>query len=449
MKHLQTQEVFEREPGGEILKALTVRALREDEYDMAGQVLDQEHYLGDLPKGRRLLQAVEHQGSWVALLDWGPASHKLAERDEWIGWTGQQRAERLSLVAMNRRFLVMGKTRMPNLASKALSLALKALPEQWRERYGYAPVLAETFVDIEQFEGTCYKASNWMPCGMTQGFGKHRMDYYTHHGRPKKLWLKTLNRNTRVILTGMDLPKAYQAALNRQSPERDLPLKKKQIDSLRDYIRAHFKDPRKTNRIFPASSLLSLIAMGIFAGRTNLASIQRYGQFLTQQQRMWLDFPPKKKQKGRKAPCYTALRNLLVQIDPHQFAEMISGWLAANQGILPRALAIDGKWVRDKALSLCLSEHESGSPVAVAFAQEKPKSDQAKKEGELTVAKKLYEQTDLNNAVVTADALYCNKPQIKAVLKNGGDYFFQLKNENRKAFKNATATAGGSPLLNT
>jgi len=60
----------------------------------------------------------------------------------------------------NRRFQVLGKTRMPNLAFRSLTLAIKALPQHWEQAGGYQPVLAETFSDIEQFEGTCcYKAS--------------------------------------------------------------------------------------------------------------------------------------------------------------------------------------------------------------------------------------------------------------------------------------------------
>lgn len=446
----KNESVFKEDPPVFLLKDLTIRALKPHEFKRAGEIFEQEHYLGDLAKGRCLLQAVEYKGHWVALLDWGPAAHKLSARDEWIGWTGQQRAERLSLVVMNRRFLVMGKTRMPNLASKSLSLALKALPDQWKERFGYHPLLAETFTDIEQFHGTCYKASNWIECGHSKGFKKHRADYYQEHGRPKKLWLKTLSRNTRVILTGMDLPSAYHKARNLQTPERDLPLKKNQIESLGDYLRHNFKDPRKSNTSFSGSSLLTLVAMALFAGRENLASIHRYGQFLTTSQREWLGFPRKKGGKTRKTPSYTAIRNLLIQIDPNEFAKTVSGWLKKHHGTLPRALAVDGKWIRDRALSLCLSEHESGAAVAIGFAKEKPKSEEHKKEGEQTVALKLYKESNLENAVITADALYCNKPQTAAVLKAGGDYFFQLKNENRHAYKYSEKTAQSTtPFLPT
>lgn len=448
-------ECFTADPSATLLKSLKVRALDPQEYQRAGELFDREHYLGDLPQGRQLLQVVEYNGQWVALLDWGPATLKLTDREEWIGWTPRQRAERLGLVVLNRRFLVLAKTRMPNLASRSLALATKALPEHWEQAHGYKPLLAETFSDIEQYEGTCYKVSNWIACGQTKGFGRHRIDYYRKHGRPKKLWLKTLNRNARRILTAMDLPPAYRKALNTDTPERDLPLKKDQLQSLGTFLREHFTDPRRTNRTFPCWSLLVFIAMALFAGRDNLAAVQRYGQFLTQAQRGWLRFPLNKDSTFRKTPSYTALRNLLLKIDPHKLADCLNQWLQANLGTLPRALAIDGKWIRDRALSLCLSDHETGAPAAMGFAKEKTKNDDDqskddyKREGEQTVALRLYATTHLENATVTGDALNNNKPQARAVLDAGGDYFFQLKNENRHAYKAALQKAKGTPLLPT
>jgi hypothetical protein len=448
--------LFSSDPPLSVLKHLKVRALPPHEDEWAGQLLDRDHYLGDLPRGRQLLQAVEYNGQAVALLDWGPATWKLADREEWIGWTAQQRAERLSLVVLNRRFLVLGEARLPNLASRALAVALQALPQHWEQAHGYRPVLAETFSDIESCEGTCYKASNWMACGQTKGFQRHRIDYYRKHGRPKKLWLKTLNRNAQRILTALDPPPAYRQALQTSTPERDLPLKKSQIDSLGQFLRQNFPDPRRANRSFPGWSLLAFMAVALLAGRDSLAAIHRYGQFLSQTQRGWLCWRFKKGSATfRKAPSYTALRNLLTQIDPHQFAGCLNNWLQASVGTLPRALAVDGKWIRDRALSLCLSEHQTGAPVAMGFAQQKARNDDRqskddyKREGEQSIALRLYATTNLHNATITGDALNNNQPQARAVLDAGGDYFFQLKNENRHAYKAAEQKARATPLLPT
>lgn len=448
--NLPKEAVFTSDPSGILLKKLTVRAITPLEREKAQSCFEQEHYLGGIAAmGKTLVQAIEYEGRWVALLDWGPAVLKLSDRDEWVGWTDQQRAHRLGLVVQNRRFLVLSKRRMANLASRSLALAVKALPEHWQGAYGYRPVLAESFTDLEQYAGTCYKAAGWEPCGLTKGFRRHRADYYQHHGRPKKLWLKPLNRNCRRILQAIDLPGAYRKGANEQSPERALPLKKPQIDSLRQWLRENVEDPRAANRKFACSSLLTLVAMALLAGRKHLTEIQRFGQFLTHTQRVWLEWPRKKNSRLRCAPSYSALYNLLRQIDPHGFAAALSQWLQQHYGTLPRALALDGKYVRDQVLTVCLSEHESGAPVAIGIGEQKPRTEDNKKEGELTVSKRLYQSTNLQNALVTADALHCNRHVARTIVEKGGDYLLQLKDENRKALKHARKVAAGSPLLPT
>jgi hypothetical protein len=219
---------------------------------------------------------------------------------------------------------------------------------------------------------------------------------------------------------------------------------------LREHFQNHFKDPRRANRTYYASSLLVFICMALFAGRDTLTSIQRYGNLLTGQQRRWLDFPFKKGTSVRKAPSWSALYNFVTQIKPEEFADCLNLWLGSNLGTLPRALAIDGKWIRDQALSLCLSEHETGAPVAVGFADKVAKTDENKREGEQTVALRLYEKTNLEGATITGDALNNNKPQAHAIKQAGGHYFLQLKNENRHAYKAADRLAReGTPFLST
>jgi len=454
MKANQMDGMLDRWCGGEpdavVLGELEVRPVQADEMPRVVALLEEEHYLGaGRAVGRTLVQIVHHRGRWVAVLTWGPAAMKLIDRDEWIGWTHSQRAERLGLLVQNRRFLVLAKTRMPNLASRAMGLALRHLPEQWRQKHGYAPLLAETFTDIESFEGTCYKATNWMACGITKGFERrHRADFYREHKRPKKLWLKTLSRNTRVILRGMDVAAAYRPGCEFQSAERALPLKKAQLESLREALR-EVPDPRASNRSWPISTLLSLICLGLLAGRKSLSSIHRYGQLLTQKQRVWMDFLPKRGElPGRRAPSYQALYNLLGLLDPNDLADTLNAWLAAHHGTLPRALALDGKYISDLLLTLGLSEHESGAPVAVTIASKEPKSEASKTEGELTAAKRLYPSTNLRNAVVTGDALHCERESMQMVVENDGDFLFQLKGDQPNALTEAQRVAAThSPLL--
>ena len=442
------ESVFAEDPPAVVLGELEVSTVSGEGLQRASRLLEEEHYLGAArPVGRTLVQAVHHQGRWVALLVWGPAALKLADRDHDIGWTDSQRAERIGLIVQNRRFLVLAKTRMPNLASCALALAVKALPAAWEQAHGYRPLLAETFTDIEAFEGTCYKAAAWQPCGITKGFTReHRCDYFFRNDRPKKLWLRVLHRHAGPMLRAIEMPPEYAAGLNLNSPERALPLRAAQLQSLRDVLR-EVPDPRARNRKFSCSSLLLLVAMGLLAGRKSVAAIQRYGRLLTPKQRSSLGWPSNRAGTFRPAPSYTAIYNLLCKIDPHGFAAALNDWLAAPHGTLPRGLAIDGKYVRNLVLTLCLSEHESGAPAAIAIAEQAPVSEENKKEGELTCARRLYAGTALHGATVTGDALNCEPQSITLVVENGGDALFQLKANQPTALQHAMDVAATLPPL--
>jgi hypothetical protein len=60
-----------------------------------------------------------------------------------------------------------------NLASTALSMVSNRIADDWEKRYKYRPVLLETFVEKHRFDGTCYKAANWIWVGTTKGRGKN------------------------------------------------------------------------------------------------------------------------------------------------------------------------------------------------------------------------------------------------------------------------------------
>src|SRR5436190_10711425 len=93
-------------------------------------------------------------------------------KDQWIGWSGEIREKNLNQVVGNSRFLIVPLWRVPHLASHVLGLAMRRLRADWKGRYGYEPLLVETFVECERFEGTCYRAANWLELGQTQGRGR-------------------------------------------------------------------------------------------------------------------------------------------------------------------------------------------------------------------------------------------------------------------------------------
>jgi len=121
------------------------------DWEVAHQLLDQEHFLGaGREAGDRLCQFILEDGQIVAVLIWCAAAWHLKGRDETIGWNPVTRSHRLKLVVQLRRFLVLDKARRPNLASQSLGLALRSITAQWHQTHRYEPLLAESFSDPSQ-----------------------------------------------------------------------------------------------------------------------------------------------------------------------------------------------------------------------------------------------------------------------------------------------------------
>ena len=141
------------------------------------------------------------EGRLLGCLMFGAAAWALSERDQWIGWTERDRARRLNWVVANTRFLIFPWVQVRNLASTALSLAAGRIGGDWEARYGYAPVLLETFVEPKQYQGTCYQAANWIRLGMTAGRGRY--DRHTQYlSTPKILYVYPLRPDFRSYLCG-------------------------------------------------------------------------------------------------------------------------------------------------------------------------------------------------------------------------------------------------------
>lgn len=51
-------------------------------------------------------------------------------------------------------------------------MCAKKIPIDWMQYYRFRPVLMETFVEKNRFQGTCYKAANWVHVGQIKGRGK-------------------------------------------------------------------------------------------------------------------------------------------------------------------------------------------------------------------------------------------------------------------------------------
>jgi len=101
-------------------------------------------------------------------------------------------------VLNNARFLILPWIECKGLASKMLSIACRQMSHHWQQRYGFKPVLLESFVECERC-GTFFKAANGICVGKLVGRDKNPRV----HGQiipVKDNWLHRPRQNFRVVL---------------------------------------------------------------------------------------------------------------------------------------------------------------------------------------------------------------------------------------------------------
>lgn len=134
-------------------------------------LLHQRHYLGHRSCVGENLQylACDRSGQPVACVLFGAAAWQCADRDRYIGWDPQRRAQGLSLIANNTRFLIPAWVQVRHLASHLLAQIAHRVCRDWQAKYGHPIYLLETFVQRDCLRGSCYRAANWVCVGQTKG----------------------------------------------------------------------------------------------------------------------------------------------------------------------------------------------------------------------------------------------------------------------------------------
>ena len=425
---------------------LKIRSVwKADELKRFGELEKKYHYMGETHSGGDTLRLViEDDGEWVAIMVWGGACYHLLRRDEYIGWTPSLRARRLKLIASNRRFTILAKPgERRNLASQCLALAAREIPGLWMRKFHYRPLLAETFCDIEHSAGTCYKAAGWTPLGMTKGFtrtNRQECDFYVPNDRPKTLWVKPLAPDALELLNARELP--ADCALGAQgNSDGVMPIGKGQRESLYDAL-CRVRDTRDSNRTFHIGGMLSIVVMAMMSGANSVKAIARFAKRLDMPQRRELCMPHAKSKSGvvakheYKVPSYVTMYNFLKTLDLDDFARKLTEWMSAQEGTLPRQLALDGKFVKEVVGVVSVVNVENGAPVAVAPV--------SRKEGEtgkceMPVGRRLLSEMDLTNALVCSDALHCQHETVRTVARSNGESLVQIKDNQKGLLRNAQA----------
>ncbi len=183
------------------LGPLTIQLVRRTEDEtLFAQLLRDHHYLGySRPVGEHLKYLIVAGDRPVACLAWSSAPLQLDLRDRFVGAPKAAYRHNLHQIAYNSRYLILPWVKVPHLASHLLGRIARRISADWEELYHHPLQLLESFVDIERFRGTCYRAANWRCLGRSKGRGTK-----AKYGQPdcsiKELWVYPLGKHFRQRL---------------------------------------------------------------------------------------------------------------------------------------------------------------------------------------------------------------------------------------------------------
>ena len=402
-----------------------------DQQPQINQLLDQHHYLGGLhPVGERLYYiALDGKNNWVAVLVFSAAAKHLKHREEWIGWTNEQRRRRLSLVTNNSRFLLVPPFSVPNLGSRVLRLTLKRLSEDWQNKYGHPIEVVETFVDPEQFCGTVYTASGWTELGQTDGWGRCQRDYYVKHDKPKRLFVRPLRRNSCRSLQAEHL-KPDLAMVEAKTTIRctEPP---KEIRSIVDHFKA-LPEYRERVESYPLFSLGALCLLAMLCGAPRgQKDLEKFARGFSQGQRRALGIRPDRQGKYP-APSQSTFSRFLEGVNGKKLDEQLLHIQCQLRGPVPKEdlVVLDGKEPKHGSGASILtavtatSQHYLGSAIVDVKTNEIPVAQQ-----------ELLPKLDLEGRFVSLDALHTQDQTARTVVLEAGAHYLLTVKDNQPTIR--------------
>ena len=173
---------------------------RTPEEALFNSLIAQHHYLSyTQPVGEHLKYTIWAGERPVACVAWCSAVRHLGPRDRFIGWSAEARRRNIGFIAYQSRYLILPWFRISHLASHILGRMARMVALDWERIYGHGIYYLETFTDPERFRGTCYRAANWIPLGLTTGRGKASNSHRPNRSL-KQVWGYPLEKQFRHLL---------------------------------------------------------------------------------------------------------------------------------------------------------------------------------------------------------------------------------------------------------
>ena len=180
------------------------------------------------------------------------------------------------------------------------------------------------------------------------------------------------------------------------------------------------KDSRQPGKVsYPLDEILLLCLLAVLAGAETIVDIALFGQKKLALLRRFRPF-------AAGTPAHDHLGDILATLDTGQFQPCFAAWVSALTGIPDGVIAIDGKTSRRSK-----SKGRAAIHMVSAFAARQRlvlgQVQVAEKSNEIIAIPKLLDMLAIEGAIVTIDAMGCQREIARKIVEKGADYVVALK----------------------
>jgi len=179
-------------------------------------------------------------------------------------------------------------------------------------------------------------------------------------------------------------------------------------------------DRRQSAKVkYPLQEVLLLCLLAVIAGAETITDIARFGEKKLDLLRRFRPF-------GEGVPSHDHLGDILATLEPEPFQRCFVAWAAALIGVAEGVVAVDGKTVRRSRSKTDLPIHMVSAFAArqrLVLGQVKV----AEKANEIVAIPKLLDMLAIEGAVVTIDAMGCQRAIAQKIVDKKADYILALK----------------------
>ena len=183
------------------------------------------------------------------------------------------------------------------------------------------------------------------------------------------------------------------------------------------------KDPRsERTRLHGLLDMVGLTLCAVVSGADAWTEVEAYGNEKCEWLETFLDLP-----EG--IPSHDTLGRVFDALDPEAFQQCFLNWMQAVVGASHgKLIAIDGKTLR-RSFDTAKGKSAMHLVSAWASANHMLLGQQAvcEKSNEITAIPELLQMLDLHGALVTIDAMGCQKKICADIVAGGGDYVLAVK----------------------